>query len=84
MGQPHSGPMAGRTVLVTGVSGGIGWAAALGPARMEPGDLRPGPREHRGRSRVDPRRISNSADRSATVSKVIFTGSPVTFVAVGV
>jgi len=45
--------MAGRTVLVTGARGGIGRAAALGPARMRcgPGDLRPGPREHRGRSR---------------------------------
>jgi len=35
--------MAGRTVLVTGVGGGIGRATALGPARMGPGDLRPGP-----------------------------------------
>jgi len=56
MGQLHSGPMAGRTVLVTGVGGGIGRATALGPARMGPGDLRPGPREHRGRSRRAQRR----------------------------
>jgi len=50
--------MAGRTVLVTGARGGIGRAAALGPARMRcgPGDLRPGPREHRGRSRWAQRR----------------------------
>jgi hypothetical protein len=34
MGQLHSGPMAGRTVLVTGASGGIGRATALGLARM--------------------------------------------------
>ena len=44
MGQLHSGPMAGRTVLVTGASGGIGRATALGLARgCGPGDLRPGP-----------------------------------------
>jgi retinol dehydrogenase-14 len=30
----HSGPMAGRTVLVTGASGGIGRATALGLVRM--------------------------------------------------
>lgn len=34
MEQLHSGPMAGRTVLVTGGSGGIGRATALGLARM--------------------------------------------------
>ena len=34
MEQVHSGPMAGRTVLVTGGSGGIGRATALGLARM--------------------------------------------------
>lgn len=34
MGQLHSGPMAGRTVLVTGASGGIGRATTLGLARM--------------------------------------------------
>ena len=34
MGQRHSGPMAGRTVLVTGASGRIGTATALGLARM--------------------------------------------------
>lgn len=34
MGQLHSGPMAGRTVLVTGASAGIGRATALGLARM--------------------------------------------------
>jgi retinol dehydrogenase-14 len=34
MEQPHSGPMAGRTVVVTGGSGGIGRATALGLARM--------------------------------------------------
>ena len=34
MEQPHSGPMAGRTVLVTGGSGGIGRATALGLAGM--------------------------------------------------
>jgi retinol dehydrogenase 14 len=32
--QTHSGPMAGRTVLVTGGTGGIGKATALGLARM--------------------------------------------------
>jgi retinol dehydrogenase 14 len=32
MGQAHSGPMAGRTVLVTGGTGGIGRATALGLA----------------------------------------------------
>ena len=34
MEQVHSGPMAGRTVLVTGGSGGIGRATALGLARI--------------------------------------------------
>src|ERR1044071_5948246 len=34
MKQIHSGPMAGRTVLVTGGSGGIGKATALGLATM--------------------------------------------------
>jgi retinol dehydrogenase-14 len=34
MEQFHSGPMAGRTVLVTGGTGGIGRATALGLARM--------------------------------------------------
>jgi retinol dehydrogenase-14 len=34
MGQRRSGPMAGKTVLVTGGSGGIGKATALGLARM--------------------------------------------------
>ncbi len=34
MEQIHSGPMAGRTVLVTGGSGGIGRATALGLATM--------------------------------------------------
>ena len=34
MGQLHSGPMAGRTVLATAASGGIGKATALGLARM--------------------------------------------------
>jgi retinol dehydrogenase-14 len=34
MGQTHSGPIAGRTVLVTGGSGGIGKATALGLAAM--------------------------------------------------
>ena len=34
MDQIHSGPMAGRTVLVTGGTGGIGKATALGLARM--------------------------------------------------
>jgi retinol dehydrogenase 14 len=34
MGQIHSGPMTGRTVLVTGGSGGIGRATALGLAAM--------------------------------------------------
>jgi len=34
MGQIHSGPMTGRTVLVTGGSDGIGRAAALGLAAM--------------------------------------------------
>jgi retinol dehydrogenase 14 len=34
MEQPHSKPMAGRTVLITGGSGGIGRATALGLARM--------------------------------------------------
>jgi retinol dehydrogenase 14 len=34
MGQLHSGPMAGRTVLVTGGTGGIGRATALGLATM--------------------------------------------------
>src|ERR1035437_4601365 len=32
--QTHSGPMAGRTVLVTGGTGGIGRATALGLAAM--------------------------------------------------
>ena len=34
MGQIHSGPMAGRTVLVTGATGGIGKATALGLAAV--------------------------------------------------
>jgi retinol dehydrogenase-14 len=34
MGQTHTGPMAGGTVLVTGGSGGIGRATALGLATM--------------------------------------------------
>jgi len=34
MEQSRSGPMAGRTVLVTGASGGIGRATALGLAAM--------------------------------------------------
>src|SRR6202046_5628465 len=34
MEQTHSGPMTGRTVLVTGGSGGIGRATALGLAAM--------------------------------------------------
>ena len=34
MEQIHSGPMAGKTVLVTGGSGGIGRATALGLARL--------------------------------------------------
>ena len=34
MDQVHSGLMAGRTVLVTGGSGGIGRATALGLARI--------------------------------------------------
>jgi retinol dehydrogenase 14 len=32
--QPRSGPMAGRTVLITGASGGIGRATALGLAAL--------------------------------------------------
>ncbi len=35
MKQTRSGPMAGRTVLVTGGSGGIGRATALGLAAMD-------------------------------------------------
>src|SRR5919199_244304 len=34
MEQIHSGPMAGKTVLVTGATGGIGRATALGLAAM--------------------------------------------------
>ncbi len=34
MGQLHSGPMAGKTLLVSGASGGIGRATALRLARM--------------------------------------------------
>src|SRR5919106_3371995 len=34
MEQVHGGPMAGKTVLVTGGSGGIGRATALGLATM--------------------------------------------------
>jgi retinol dehydrogenase 14 len=34
MEQSRSGPMAGRTVLVTGATGGIGRATALGLAAM--------------------------------------------------
>ncbi len=34
MEQSHSGPMAGKTVLVTGATGGIGRATALGLATM--------------------------------------------------
>ena len=34
MGQIHPGPMAGRTVLVTGGTAGIGEATALGLAAM--------------------------------------------------
>ena len=34
MEQIHSGPMAGRTVLVTGGSGGSGGATALGLATL--------------------------------------------------
>ena len=34
MEQIHSGPMAGKTVLVTGATGGIGRATALGLATM--------------------------------------------------
>src|SRR5881628_1924994 len=34
MGQRNGGPMAGRTVLVTGGTAGIGRATALGLARM--------------------------------------------------
>ena len=34
MAQKHGGPMAGRTVLVTGATGGIGRATALGLAEM--------------------------------------------------
>jgi retinol dehydrogenase 14 len=43
MKQAHSGPMAGRTVLVTGATAGIGKATALGLATMgcTPGDHRP-------------------------------------------
>jgi NAD(P)-dependent dehydrogenase (short-subunit alcohol dehydrogenase family) len=51
MEQLHGGPMAGRTVLVTGGTAGIGRATALGPGQdgCAPGDHRPGPRAHRGR-----------------------------------
>ena len=34
MEQNHSGPMAGKTVLVTGATSGIGRATALGLATM--------------------------------------------------
>ena len=34
MKQIHSGPMAGKTVLVTGGTGGIGRATAMGLAMM--------------------------------------------------
>ena len=48
--------MAGRTVLITGGTGGIGKATAIGPRRPRgPGrHHRPGPPEGRGRRRRDP------------------------------
>ena len=52
----HEGPMAGRTVLVTGGTGGIGkaTAAGLGHPRRPRRDHRPRPRARRGCSRRDP------------------------------
>jgi retinol dehydrogenase-14 len=64
MAQDHSGPMAGRTVLVTGATGGIGKATAAGLAAMgahvavtgrDPGRTQAAAREIRtaGGGRVD-------------------------------
>ena len=53
----HGGPMAGRTVLVTGATSGIGRATALGLATMGATGRhhRPGPRAHRDCGRRDQR-----------------------------
>src|SRR5688500_6056657 len=52
----HDGPMAGRTVLVTGGSGGIGKGdrSGLGHHGGTGGDHRPEPWTHRSRDSGDP------------------------------
>ena len=61
----HGGPMAGRTVLVTGATSGIGRATALGLAAM--GATSPSPAGTAGAPRTRPARSAQPEARSVEV-----------------